>query len=75
MRPEGETFDPYYHEAMLREPSNEHPEGTVIEEFRSGYMLEDSVLRHAMVKVATAPETSSEEDESPENNNTEEELA
>lgn len=77
MRPEGEPFDPYYHEAMLREPTNEHPEGTVIEELRSGYMLEDTVLRHAMVKVAAAPEPSSEGEESgdTENNSNEEQLA
>lgn len=75
MRPEGEPFDPYYHEAMLREPSNEHPEGTVIEELRSGYMLEDSVLRHAMVKVAAAPESSEGDNESSEENNNEEQPA
>ncbi|AFZ48992.1 nucleotide exchange factor GrpE [Dactylococcopsis salina] len=77
MRPEGEPFDPYYHEAMLREPTNEHPEGTVIEELRSGYMLEDTVLRHAMVKVAAAPEPSSQEEASgdTENNSNEEQLA
>lgn len=56
MRPEGEPFDPAYHEAMLREPTNEHPEGTVIEQLVRGYLLEDQVLRHAMVKVA-APKT------------------
>ncbi len=75
MRPEGEPFDPYYHEAMLREPSNEHPEGTVIEELRSGYMLEDTVLRHAMVKVAAAPESSEGDNESSEENNNEEQPA
>ena len=75
MRPEGEAFDPYYHEAMLREPTDEYAEGTVIEEFRSGYMLDDSVLRHAMVKVAAAPEPSTEESENTEENNNEEQLA
>ncbi len=75
MRPEGEPFDPYYHEAMLREPSSEHAEGTVIEELRSGYLLGDSVLRHAMVKVATAPETSPEEEENPSPSDSEEQLA
>ena len=53
MRPEGKPFDPNYHEAMLREPTNEYPEGTVIEELVRGYLLNDEVLRHAMVKVAT----------------------
>ncbi len=56
MRPEGEIFDPNYHEAMLREPTNEYPEGTVIEELVRGYLLQDQVLRHAMVKVATEAE-------------------
>jgi molecular chaperone GrpE len=52
MRPEGQQFDPNYHEAMLREATNEHPEGTVIEQLMRGYLLEEQVLRHAMVKVA-----------------------
>lgn len=56
MRPEGEAFDPNYHEAMLREPTNEYPEGTVIEQLVRGYLLDDQVLRHAMVKVATEAE-------------------
>lgn len=56
MRPEGQPFDPNYHEAMLREPTDEHPEGTVIEELIRGYLLDDQVLRHAMVKVAAPKE-------------------
>ncbi|MBF2098332.1 MAG: nucleotide exchange factor GrpE [Gloeomargaritaceae cyanobacterium C42_A2020_066] len=53
----GQPFDPNYHEAVLREPSREHPEGTVLEELRRGYLMEERVLRHAMVKVAGPPET------------------
>ncbi|NJL83761.1 MAG: nucleotide exchange factor GrpE [Chloroflexaceae bacterium] len=56
MRPEGKPFDPNYHEAMLREATDAHPEGTVMEQLVRGYLLGDRVLRHAMVKVATAPE-------------------
>ncbi len=56
MRPEGKPFDPIYHEAMLREPTNEHPEGTVLEQMVRGYLLNDQVLRHAMVKVSTPKE-------------------
>jgi molecular chaperone GrpE len=52
MRTEGQPFDPNFHDAIMREPTNEHPEGTVIEELRRGYLLGDLVLRHAMVKVA-----------------------
>lgn len=62
MRPEGQPFDPNYHEAMLREPTNEYPEGTVIEQLVRGYMIGDRVLRHAMVKVAAPAEPSVSED-------------
>ncbi|TVQ51453.1 MAG: nucleotide exchange factor GrpE [Spirulina sp. DLM2.Bin59] len=56
MRPEGQDFDPNYHEAMMREPTSEYPEGAVIEQLVRGYLLHDRVLRHAMVKVAAPPE-------------------
>ena len=56
MRPEGNEFDPNLHEAVMRQPTDEHPEGTVLEELVRGYFLGDRVLRHAMVKVAAAPE-------------------
>lgn len=61
MRAEGEEFDPNLHEAVMREPSSDHPEGTVIEQLVRGYLLGDKVLRHAMVKVAMPPEPSAEE--------------
>jgi molecular chaperone GrpE len=63
MRPEGEAFDPNYHEAMLREPTHEYEEGIVMEQLVRGYMLNDLVLRHAMVKVAAPPEENSSEAE------------
>ena len=56
MRPEGQEFDPNLHEAVMREPTDEHPEGTVLEELVRGYFLGDRVLRHAMVKVAAPKE-------------------
>lgn len=52
MRPEGEQFDPNLHEALLSEPTDEHEEGTIIQELERGYTLGDRVLRHAKVKVA-----------------------
>lgn len=65
MKAEGELFDPNYHEAMLREETEEHPEDTVIEQLRRGYLLGDKVLRHALVKVAVPkqPVITSEEEE------------
>ncbi len=53
MRAEGKEFDPNLHEAVMREPPDEHADGTVIEELVRGYVLGERVLRHAMVKVAT----------------------
>ena len=58
MRVEGEPFDPSLHEAVLREPSEEHPEDVVIEELQRGYHLDGRVLRHALVKVSMGPGTS-----------------
>lgn len=64
MRSEGKEFDPALHEAVMRQPSAEHPEGTVIEELQRGYMLGDRVLRHALVKVAAPPEPELSSEES-----------
>ncbi|MBU0717809.1 MAG: nucleotide exchange factor GrpE [Planctomycetes bacterium] len=47
-------FDPHVHEAMLQQPSDEHPDGTVIEEIARGYRLRDRVLRPPKVIVAKA---------------------
>ncbi len=56
MRPEGEEFDPNLHDAVMREATDAYPDGTVTEELMRGYTIGERVLRHAMVKVATAPE-------------------
>ena len=62
MRPEGQQFDPNLHEAVMRQPTDEHPEGTVIEELQRGYYLGDRILRHSLVKVAAPPEQLSADD-------------
>jgi molecular chaperone GrpE len=49
----GEPFDPHVHEAIEQVPSKDHPEGTVVEEVRKGYMLGDEMLRPARVKVSS----------------------
>jgi len=56
MNAKGKEFDPGLHEAVIREPTDQHPEGTVIEELVRGYLIGDKVLRHAMVKVAAPPD-------------------
>lgn len=63
MRPEGKEFDPNLHEALIRQPTDEHPEGTILEELVRGYFLGERVLRHAMVKVAAAPESGVDSEE------------
>jgi len=47
----GEQFDPTRHEAVQRAESTEHPDNTIVEEFRRGYFLNDKVIRASMVKV------------------------
>lgn len=49
----GEPFDPHLHEAMSRvETDGDPPDGTVVEEYQKGYLLNGRVLRPAMVGVA-----------------------
>ena len=52
IKAEGEAFDPNLHEAVMRTPSAEHPEHTVIAELQKGYKLGDKVLRPALVNVS-----------------------
>lgn len=47
----GEKFDPYRHEVLMKEESDK-PEGTILEEFQKGYMLNDKVLRFSKVKIS-----------------------
>lgn len=50
---EGEPFDEELHEAMMQQPAPDDVEpGTVLQEIRKGYLLDDRVLRHSRVIVA-----------------------
>jgi molecular chaperone GrpE len=49
----GQPFDPLWHEAIMQEETDEHPDGYVTEEMQRGYRLGDRVLRPSMVKVAS----------------------
>ena len=51
----GQPFDPNQHEALMQQPSEEHPAGTVVAEMGKGYRLKDRVLRPAKVAVSTRP--------------------
>lgn len=52
MEVEGQPFDPNLHEAIMQEPSDTYPSGTVIAVLQQGYLLGERVLRPALVKVA-----------------------
>lgn len=49
---DGETFDPNVHEAVMGQPSEEHEDGTVIQTFERGYLLNGKPIRPAKVVVA-----------------------
>ena len=50
--PDGQQFDPQFHEAVAQQPVEGVESGTVAEVFQQGYRLGDSVLRPARVLVA-----------------------
>lgn len=51
---EGEPFNEELHEAMMQQPAPDNvEEGTVLKEIRRGYRLDDQVLRHSRVIVAS----------------------
>jgi len=52
--PEGEKFDPNFHQAMYEVPTSELPAGHVAQVIQAGYTLGDRVLRPAMVAVVKA---------------------
>lgn len=51
----GQPFDPSRHEAVMVDEGVANA-NTVIEEYQRGYLVNDSVLRPAMVKVGALPE-------------------
>ena len=48
----GQEFNPDFHNAVMHVEDDEVGENIVVEEFQKGYMYNDSVVRHSMVKVA-----------------------
>jgi molecular chaperone GrpE len=52
INPKGEMFNPHQHQAMMEMHNADVAPGTILEVFQSGYVIEDRVLRPAMVVVA-----------------------
>lgn len=48
----GEPFDPSKHQAMGQIESDKYEENIVIEELQKGYLLEDRILRPALVNIS-----------------------
>lgn len=46
-----QVFDPNYHQVIQEVENKEKPAGTIIAELQSGYMINDRILREAMVVV------------------------
>ncbi len=51
----GVPFDPNFHEALMRQPTADAPEGIVVAELGKGYKLHDRVLRPSKVAVSVKP--------------------
>ncbi len=45
-------FDPFMHEALMREESEDAEDGKIMEVFQKGYLLGNKTIRTAKVKVA-----------------------
>ncbi|PTE08297.1 nucleotide exchange factor GrpE [Mesorhizobium helmanticense] len=52
LEPEGEKFDPNFHQAMFEVPNPAVPANTVVQVVQPGYSIGERVLRPAMVGVA-----------------------
>ena len=52
LEPEGQRFDPNFHQAMFEIPNADVPNGTVLQVVQAGYAIGERVLRPAMVGVS-----------------------
>jgi len=52
LEPQGQKFDPNFHQAMFEVPDASVPNSTVVQVVQSGYVIGERVLRPAMVGVA-----------------------
>jgi molecular chaperone GrpE len=50
--PEGEQFDPNFHEAISQSESDDHNEGEIVEVVSPGFKIGDRIIRPAMVRIA-----------------------
>ncbi len=60
-------FDPGFHQAVMQEENDNHPDKTVLKELQKGYLMYDKLIRPSMVVVSKKKET-------PENQQDDEQL-
>jgi molecular chaperone GrpE len=54
-----QEFNPHFHHAIERVETTQHADGIIIGELQPGYIFHGRVVRPAMVRVATEPESKS----------------
>ena len=64
VNPEGEKFNPEHHQAMSIQENAEVDANTVLAVMQKGYLLNDRLVRPAMVLVSKAPEAISDQADS-----------
>jgi len=52
VQPMNEQFNPHLHQAVAQVPRTDVPAGTIVQVYQAGFMIEERVLRPAMVGVA-----------------------
>ena len=52
LEPQGQKFDPHFHQAVFEVPNTEVPANTVVQVVQDGYVIAERVLRPAMVGVS-----------------------
>ncbi len=48
----GKLFDPAFHQAVMQQENDNHPDKTVLKELQKGYLMHDKLIRPAMVVVS-----------------------
>ncbi len=49
-------FDPGFHQAVMQEENDSHPDKTVLKELQKGYLMHDKLIRPSMVVVSKKKE-------------------
>jgi len=57
--PVGQSFNPDFHEAIMTQPTAEHPVGSVLTVVQKGFTLNGRLLRPARVVIARGPDPAS----------------